>query len=56
MSDFLKLELQVVVSHLMWIWELKSGPLEEQGLFMTEPPLQLQLFVFRPSLIHSSHS
>ena len=39
--DPLGLELQIVVNHLMWSWELNSGPLEEQRMHLTtEPSLQ----------------
>lgn len=39
--DPLELELQEIGSHLMWGWELCSGPLQEQGtLLSTEASLR----------------
>lgn len=42
-SDFLKMELQAIVSHTTWAQELNSGPLEEQCVFLTTKPYLLPL-------------
>ena len=40
-SDPWELELQAVVSHLMWVLGTSPGPLQEQPVFfITQPPLQ----------------
>lgn len=34
----LELELQTVVCHWMWLWELNVGPLQEQEALLTPTP------------------
>ena len=36
--DYLELELQAVVSFLVWIWELNSDSLEKQQMLLTTEP------------------
>ena len=46
-SDPLDLELEMVVSYLMWVVELNSAPLEEQQVLLsTELSLQLPACIF----------
>lgn len=40
MSDPLEVELWVIMSHFMWVWELSMGSLKEQYVVFTEPFLQ----------------
>lgn len=47
-SDPLELELEMVVSYLMWVVELNSAPLEEQQVLLsTELSLQLPVCIFK---------
>jgi hypothetical protein len=45
------LKLQAVVKHLMWCWELKGLPQEQQALVTAEPSLQLLRMSFFQSWI-----